>query len=133
MKASGGCYCGDIRYQIDGPAEAAFQCHCRECQYFSGGEPATAMAFDEGDVIFTRGNLATFARSDLENPVPRYFCPRCGTHIGNYSPRRPDLMILKVGTLDDPSVFRPQLAIFLCDAQPFHHVEDGLPAFQKRP
>jgi hypothetical protein len=42
-------------------------------------------------------------------------------------------MIVKVGTLDDPSAFSAQAAIFTCDAQPFHHLPEGLPAFEKRP
>ena len=27
MKITGGCYCGDIRYEADGDLEATFQCH----------------------------------------------------------------------------------------------------------
>jgi hypothetical protein len=42
-------------------------------------------------------------------------------------------MIVKVGTLDAPSAFAAQAAIFTCDIQPFHHLPDGLPAFDKRP
>ncbi len=42
-------------------------------------------------------------------------------------------MILKVGTLDDPSVFKPQVAIFTIDQQHFHHIPEGLPAFERRP
>ena len=39
------------------------------------------------------------------------------------APGAPGSVILKVGTLDDPSIFgEPQMAIFLCDKQSFHHV-----------
>ena len=37
MKVAGGCYCGEIRFEAEGALEAAFQCHCRECQYITGG------------------------------------------------------------------------------------------------
>ena len=33
MGITGGCYCGKIRYEVNGLQEGAFQCHCRECQY----------------------------------------------------------------------------------------------------
>ena len=44
------------------------------------------------------------------------------------------LVILKVGTLDDPSLFgTPQMAIFTCDKQPFRMIPDGMPAFERLP
>ena len=36
-------------------------------------------------------------------------------------------------TLDDPSVFKATAAIFTIDKQPFHHIPDGIPAFERRP
>jgi hypothetical protein len=42
-------------------------------------------------------------------------------------------MIIKVGTLDDPSIFKSQAAIFTIDKQNYHHIEEGLPAFERRP
>jgi hypothetical protein len=44
------------------------------------------------------------------------------------------VIIIKVGTLDDPSLFGgPDLAIFTIDKQSFHQIPDGLPAFERRP
>ena len=37
MNIKGGCYCGAVRYEFEGDVTATFQCHCRECQYFTGG------------------------------------------------------------------------------------------------
>lgn len=39
MKFEGGCYCGELRYEAEGEPLAKAQCHCRQCQYFSGGHP----------------------------------------------------------------------------------------------
>jgi len=133
MGMEGGCYCGDIRYAAD--AEPAFQgqCHCRECQYITGGHPNLIMVFPEDGFRFTKGEPQTFARSDLEQPVTRLFCGNCGTAIGTRSPFRPGSIVVKVGTLDDPSVLTPQAAIFTVDLQPFHHIPDGIPSFERRP
>ena len=38
MELKGGCYCQNIKYEINGDVKFA-QCHCRECQYISGGHP----------------------------------------------------------------------------------------------
>jgi hypothetical protein len=46
--------------------------------------------------------------------------------------RRP--VVLKIGTLDDPSVFGgAQMAIFTAEGQPFHLIADGPPAFEGLP
>jgi hypothetical protein len=43
-------------------------------------------------------------------------------------------VILKVGTLDDPSVYGgAQMAIFTAEGQPFHFIADGVPAFAGLP
>jgi hypothetical protein len=133
MTTTGGCYCGAMRYEVDADPQAQIQCHCRECQYITGGHPNAIVIFPLAGFRWTKGEPASFARADLERPVTRFFCPTCGTGLGTRSPARPDSMIIKVGTLDDPSGFKPQAAIFTIDKQPYHHLPDGVPAFERRP
>jgi hypothetical protein len=133
MMVTGGCYCGEIRFEVTGPQEAAFQCHCRECQYITGGNANIVVVFAETDFRYTKGVATTFARSDLETPVTRHFCSSCGTAIGSRSPSRPNSMIVKVGTLDYPEEYQAKAAIFTCDKQPYHHIPSDIPAFDKRP
>jgi hypothetical protein len=42
-------------------------------------------------------------------------------------------MVLKVGTLDDPTIFTPSVAIFTKDSQSFHHIPDGVTGFEGLP
>ena len=82
---------------------------------------------------YTRGSPKQFARSDLEKPVTREFCGECGTHMVT-RPRVTSAIVLKVGTLDDPSLFGgPQMAIYTLDKQPFHQIPEGLPSFERLP
>tara|TARA_B110000093_G_C12925863_1_gene391278 strand:+ start:69 stop:491 length:423 start_codon:yes stop_codon:yes gene_type:complete len=133
MAVTGGCYCGEVRYEVDGPQEAAFQCHCRECQYLTGGNANIVVVFAESDFRYTKGLASSFARTDLENPVTRHFCGACGTGIGSRSPSRPNSMIVKVGTLDNPGEYQAQAAIFTCDRQAYHYIPNNIPSFDKRP
>jgi hypothetical protein len=133
MKLEGGCYCGAVRYTAEGEPALRAQCHCRECQYISGGAPNMFLLMPPSGFAYIKGEPKRFSRSDLENAVTREFCATCGTHL---TTRRPGLpaVILKVGTLDDPGLFgTPQMAIFAVDRQPFHHVPEGLPTFERLP
>lgn len=134
MKLEGGCYCGDLRFRSEGEPLFKGQCHCRECQYISGGHPNVVMAMPEARFAWTKGAPKLFRRSDLDKPVTREFCARCGTHILTRTPGLPGAVLLKVGTLDDPSVFGgPQMVIFTIDKQSFHHVPPGVPTFERAP
>jgi hypothetical protein len=133
MSVEGGCYCGAVRYKAEGDALFQGQCHCRECQYISGGAPNIVMGMPEGGFEFTKGSATAFKRADLDNPVTREFCGECGTHLLARAPGLP-LALLKVGTLDDPSAFKgPQMAIFTCDQQAFHQIPEGIPTFERGP
>jgi hypothetical protein len=133
MKIDDGCYCGQIRYTFEGEPAAAMQCHCRECQYITGGNPNVLVILPEAGFSYTQGKPQGFSRTDIDNAVTRFFCPNCGTAIGTKSPRAPGAMVVKVGTMDDPSFFKPSVAIFTKDAQSFHQIPDDLPAFEELP
>jgi hypothetical protein len=42
-------------------------------------------------------------------------------------------VVIKVGTLDDPAQIMPQVAIYTIDKQPFHHIPEGMPSFERLP
>ena len=134
MSVEGGCYCGSVRYKAEGDALFKGQCHCRECQYISGGAPVVVMAVKEDGFSWTKGKPKPFRRKDLETPVTREFCPDCGTHLTTRAPSMAGSVMIKVGTLDDPGVFEgPQMAIFTCDKQSWHMIPEGIPTFERLP
>ena len=134
MELEGGCYCGAVRYKTAGDAMFKGQCHCRECQYASGGSPNIVMAMPESGFSYTKGAPAAFRRPDLDNPVTREFCAACGTQLVSKTSAVPGAALIKVGTLDDPSVFgMPQMAIFTCDQQSFHQIPEGVAIFDRTP
>ncbi len=134
MNLEGGCYCGAVRYAAEGEPLLRAQCHCRECQYISGGAPNMVMAMPADGFTYTKAAPREFRRGDLESPVTREFCSECGTHIVSRAPGMAGAVILKVGTLDDPGIFGgPQMAIFTVDSQSFHQVPDGVVTFERTP
>ena len=132
MNLEGGCYCKQIRYESTGEIGMKIQCFCRECQYITGGDSLLGAGVPEDGFRITQGEPKPFKRTDIENGVTREFCPNCGTHVTTRA--MPGMVIIKIGTLDDPALFEgPQAAIYTCDAQPYHRIPSEIPNFEKLP
>src|SRR5882724_12638588 len=57
-----------------------------------------------------KGTPRSFNKNDRPGSPTRHFCGACGVHLTARSERAPAAVLIKVGTLDDPSVFEgPQL------------------------
>jgi hypothetical protein len=124
----GGCLCGEVRYRVEAEPINERVCHCRLCQKAIGASFNARILFRAEDVSLD-GPVATFNSSpDLE----RGFCLRCGTTL--FSRRASNkVMGLTVGSLDDPSVFRPMLHMWTSSRQPWVRLDDELPQYDEVP
>ncbi|WP_147111000.1 GFA family protein [Tateyamaria sp. syn59] len=129
---TGGCYCSAVRFAITAAPLVKGQCHCRACQHMAGGAPQYFLLVPPTGFAWTQGQPRTYTRQDIENAVTRYFCPDCGTQLVTVRQDNP-AFVVKVGVLDDPSEFKPRVAICHAQAQSFHHVPDGIPVFDDLP
>lgn len=98
----------------------------------AGGAPQYFLLIPPDGFAWTRGTPARYARPDLENAVTRFFCSICGTQLVTRRQNNP-AVVVKVGTLDDPSGFVPRVAICHGEAQEFHNVPEGVPVFEGLP
>jgi hypothetical protein len=134
MKFSGGCYCGEVRYEVEGEPIMKGQCHCRECQYISGGSANVIIGMPADGFHYTKGAPASFQRSDLENGVVREFCGSCGTPLTSLAPGMAGITIIKVGSMDDPAQFgEPDMAFYCIEKQKFHYLPEGMTTFERFP
>jgi hypothetical protein len=131
--ATGGCLCGRVRYTLTGEPAFSGLCHCRNCQKYTGssfeavaGYPATA--------ISVQGELKTYTDTgDSGKSVFRRFCPNCGSGVLAEAEVMPGLAMVLIGTLDDPSTFKPAMEIFCSSAQPWFHGTDERKRFDAMP
>jgi len=125
---TGGCLCGAVRYESVGEPLFSLLCHCRDCQHQSGGAYVAAMRVPAAGFRVTKGQPRLYvSSSDAGNRVTRAFCPECGCPLFIRVSARPEIVGLRVGSLDDPSGFRPEADIFVKSAQPWDHMNPDLP------
>ena len=133
-KFSGGCLCGEVRYEVTGNPHTCYSCHCRDCQYITGGSPNNAIYIPKAILKINRGKPSSYtSKSDSGSRITRFFCGNCGTSLYGESEIYQDSIVLKVGSLDDPSVFKPTMNVWVSSAQPWHYIDPDLPQYDKSP
>lgn len=133
---TGGCVCGGIRYECTAqPADILmFKCHCRDCQHVSGGPYSPVAYVPAATLRIVRGVLQHHETPSAAHGVhQRGFCPGCGSRVtGGEGPGFTGIGVT-ASSLDDPSWFRPQMEIWICDAQPWDPLDPALPHFAQDP
>ena len=126
----GGCDCRAVRYRMNGRPIIVHGCHCSWCQRETGSALAinavieTARIVIEGEVEV----IDTPSASGHGQKVAR--CPKCKVALwSNYASAGPSMRFVRVGTLDDPSRFPPDIHIFTSTKQPWLPLPAGVPAF----
>jgi len=105
----GGCLCGALRYRVTRGAElCVYCCHCRDCQRLTSSAFALAMVVPAADFTLLEGEPGRIRRrADSGREVEGCFCSRCGSRLFDSFPEFPDILIVRIGGLDDPSGLRP--------------------------
>jgi hypothetical protein len=128
----GGCLCGAVRYSSTAAPVIQAVCHCRNCQRQAGsgwsmivGVPAAALQVS--------GEVTTYRdRGESGGDVRRQFCPTCGSPLFSHVGSSPDLVFIKAGTLDDTSIFTPQVQVWTDSRQ--HWIDmPGIPGIARNP
>ena len=104
---TGGCLCGNIRFEITKPAIDSGYCHCKICQRFSGAPIVSGATFPRDGVRFTKGEPTYYRSSAI---AERGFCPSCGSSL-TFKPiarRWTDWIFIFGGSLDEPTPYPPQ-------------------------
>jgi hypothetical protein len=55
------------------------------------------------------------------------FCRNCGSPLYNKPQSKSDMIGIYVGTLDDPSAFKPQVVMFASRGHSWDHLDPALP------
>ena len=133
MAITGGCLCGSVRYQVAAAPLVTRVCWCRVCQYIGAGN-ATVNAVFPLDAVAIKGEVRAFhSIADSGNRMQRRFCPSCGTHLFSQSEARPQLIVVRVGTFDEPDRAKPAMNIWTASAPSWALIDRDLPCVEHQP
>jgi hypothetical protein len=130
----GGCACGSVRYRLLEMPLELHACHCTDCQRLTGSAFVMSMAVGRSALELLRGEPAMLAFETPEGLAKRNTCcPRCGSRLWGEPQRYPDLLILRPGTLDDPSWAEPTAHIWTRSAQPWVAIPKDVLSYEQQP
>ncbi|AVH63739.1 MULTISPECIES: GFA family protein [unclassified Nostoc] len=129
---TGGCLCGNIRYECSAEPIVMGNCHCRDCQRATGSAFASALLIPRAAVTIAGEVKYYEVIGDSGATVGRGFCPNCGSRLFSKPPNL-ELIGILAGSLDDPSWFQPGMDFYTASAQPWDYMNPDLPKFTKMP
>lgn len=129
LPLTGRCLCGAVRYEITGLPKRMGLCHCRSCQRATGSVHYPFVA-TSADTLKIQGEF-TWHESIGESghKVNGGFCPKCGSSLFSNPDALPDLRTVSASSLDDPLAFKPEIAVWMENALPWHDATSALTLF----
>ena len=126
----GGCACGAVRYRMTARPMFVHCCHCLDCQRQTGSAFVLNGIVETDRVALVRGEPEPRRMpTDSGRPHDIYRCPDCGTALWSDYGGRSWLRFVRLGTLDEPHAFRPDVHIFTRSKVPWVRIPEDQPAF----
>lgn len=111
-KITGGCLCGQVRYEIKAEPRLQLACHCADCRKRTGSAFSASALVPREDIEFSGPMKTYLSTGDSGNEIKRAFCPNCGSPLFSEVAARPDAFALSAGSLDDPGWFKPRVNLW---------------------
>jgi hypothetical protein len=121
---AGGCFCGAVRYRVDGPIDSVNHCHCNSCRRSSGAAFVTWFTVERERLAWTKGGVTQYPSSP---GVARGFCGTCGTELTYASEQASKTIDVTIGSLDCADGHPADRHIWTADKLDWLHLDEHLP------
>ena len=133
FSAAGGCTCRAVRYRLRRAPLIVHCCHCRWCQRETGSAFVLNALIESANLERSSGQpelVATPSNSGKGQQIAR--CPLCRVAVwSHYSGLGTKMSFVRVGTLDEPDRFPPDVHIYTESKQPWVVLPAGARAFSQ--
>lgn len=125
----GSCLCGAVTFEIHGPIKSIVYCHCSRCRKAQGSAFATNGNVASNDFRFVSGE-AQLTGYESSPGQTKYFCKHCGSPIFSKTVSKPDVVRIRLGTINTDIEERPEAHIFVTSKANWEEISGDLPQFE---
>ena len=110
----GSCLCGAVKFKCSIQKQSYVFCHCNSCKKASGSAFGANVSVNKHEFELISGEqvLNSFESSPGKH---RYFCRNCGSPIYTLTDRQPDMLRVRLGSLDSEFTQQPAAHIFVAE------------------
>lgn len=131
---TGRCMCEAVELEVHADPISCGRCHCLQCQKNCGGSPSTFLIFPADAIRLTKGELRFYDTiADSGNKISRGFCPNCGTPFMSKLERSDEIIIVKLGVMDDPSQYKPDTVYWTSMAHSWADIPENCVQYTHNP
>ena len=126
----GGCRCGAVRYELALDAlPSTYACHCLDCQTWSGSAFSQQTFLPEAALTVTGPVVVYEFTTPSGRSSTQRMCGVCHARIYNTNSARPNVAVVRAGTLHRSNELRVVAHIWVKRKQPWLTLEDGVPTW----
>ena len=126
----GGCRCGAVRYQLAlDVLPPTYACHCLDCQTWSGSAFSQQTFLPEAALTVTGPVVVYEFTTPSGRTSTQRLCGVCHARIYNSNSARPNVAIVRAGTLDRSNELRVVAQIWVKRKQRWLTLHEGVPTW----
>lgn len=131
MTITGECFCGDIKYQIDGALRDARSCHCSRCRKVFSAQASAYALVDASAFRWLSGEALLTSYASSEHGFGLQFCRVCGSTLcGTYQGK---VHGVTLGCVNGDPEIEIGMHIFVDSKAAWERLPDGILAFAEGP
>ena len=129
---TGSCLCRNVQYEVHGELSDFGHCHCRSCRKASGSAFGANAGVERSTFRLLSG-ADTLREFESSPGKLRVFCSRCGSPIYAYLAKSPDVLRIRLGSLDTPLDAHARAHTFVSDKADWEDIDafSSLPQFSE--
>ncbi len=128
MAIPGSCLCGalryEVRYEVRGPLNDLYHCHCSRCRKAHGAPFASFAITALSDLHWLEGQDSV-SPGTLPSGSARPFCKHCGSPAPGTLPEM-GLAFVFLGSMEGDPGIRPMAHIFVGSKAPWFEISDAI-------
>ncbi len=133
IRITGGCLCGALRYEAQRQPLAMGYCYCADCRKASGSGFIPFAMFSSAALNITGPIIAYASKAANGREAVRNSCAVCAGLVFGGPLGKTDSHTIYAGSADDPSWFKPTMAIFTRNAPAWAVIPPGLQCYEALP